>query len=269
MKGKFNNDGIYFHSFRKIVQYFPTGLEKFYSNLNGIYITHGQLKEIHQRDLKFYSKLEFLDLFDNDIEVIEYDTFKFNLNLATISIHSNKIFHIGSEVFDGLGRLTSLALDLNKCTGMHAEKDSIQVQKILSHTNSTCIAFTYLTIEKKFSQLEGNLTISSDLRSRVENLESELKNSNLTFSSYFKERMLTLANLKLTILLHKIGNSGNKLDRPQDNSASSASSIIEKINKLENIFDSKKFTSTTNHNLIWMLVIACIISLIQIIIFFC
>jgi len=93
LQGKFNSDGIYFCAFNKIILYFPTGLEKFYNNLNGIYISYGHLKEIHQNDLKFYTKLEFIDLYHNDVEIIEDDLFKFNPNLVAISLHTNRIFH--------------------------------------------------------------------------------------------------------------------------------------------------------------------------------
>jgi len=246
---KSNNDGIYFYAYKKMVHYFPTGLEKFYNNLNGIYITHSQLKEIHQNDLKFYTKLEFLDLFDNDIEIIEDDLFKFNPNLEAISLHSNKVFHVGPNVFNGLIKLHSLSFVVNRCADMFADNDFGKVGTIISDIMFACNDHNYLRIEDEFKKLNKS---SQNLK----DLESELKNSSLLFSSYIRKKLLVLSSIKLSMLLDEM--STNKL---QD---INISSINDQINKLEGIFDKNEYDAIIQNR--WMLLMTYITSLIQIII---
>jgi hypothetical protein len=257
MLEKSKNDKIYFYSRSNIIRYFPTGLEKFYNNLNGIYITNGHLKEIHQRDLKFYTKLEFLDLFCNDIEIIEDDLFRFNPNLLAISFHSNPIFHIEPKVFNGLVKLHSLSLGRNRCTDMIAKNNTQEVKDIIENIKSACNNHNYLTIENKVKKLNGN---SQNLKS----LEVELRNSSLILSSrYVQEKLLMISSIKLSKLL-----DGMDTTKDQD---ISLLSINDQINKLKGIC-FQNFTFEIEANMIYkhnMPLTACIISLIQIITLSC
>ena len=80
-----NDDVTGFYSGNRKLHYFPRGLEKFFKNLNAIYIGTSGLKEIHQADLKSLTNLIYLSLSNNEIEVIEEGLFDFNFDLIFIS----------------------------------------------------------------------------------------------------------------------------------------------------------------------------------------
>lgn len=117
VNNKTNDDviGIYGSNFGSL-QTFPKGLEKVFKNLKAIYTTvGGQLRELHQEDLKpFPNLVEFL-IDGNQIEIIEEGLFDFNPHLEAISFYYNKIFHVNYNVFDNLSRLSNLWMNGCQC----------------------------------------------------------------------------------------------------------------------------------------------------------
>ena len=79
--------------------------EKFFENLELIFIDFAGMKEIHQTDLKPFPKLIYLSLEYNSIEVLESGVFDANPNLEILSFVTNDLVHIESNVFDNLPKL--------------------------------------------------------------------------------------------------------------------------------------------------------------------
>jgi len=104
------DDIVRFEANNHLVNYFPRGLEKIFTNLHQIAIENCQLKEIHQSDLKPYTGLTFISLTDNLIKVIEDGLFDFNKELTEIFLSHNKIIHVGADAFSKLPRLQMLYL---------------------------------------------------------------------------------------------------------------------------------------------------------------
>lgn len=94
---------------------FPVGLEKIFKNLEGIRITHMELKSINQENLKHFKNLKFLNLSFNKIASINGNLFQFNPKLEHISLSNNEINHIDRQAFSNLYNLNQLFLRGNKC----------------------------------------------------------------------------------------------------------------------------------------------------------
>lgn len=256
MRGKTSNDGIYFYSKRNIFQYFPTGLQKHFSSLLGIYITYGQMKSIHQKDLQLYSKLELLDLYNNEIEVIEDNLFKFNPNLVAISFHSNNIFHISYTAFSGLTELSSLSMGSNICVDIIVEKNVSKVVENINTLLSACNHQNYQKIENEFKNLNN---WGSNFMENLQSLNFELRNSSLMYSNYVQEKLMMISSITLSILLN---------EKPKSivvNQEILVASINNQISKLEQVIHNKSSTNddsmTSNY---WMWLITCFTSLIHI-----
>jgi Leucine-rich repeat (LRR) protein len=102
--------------YKSNVYYFPTGLQKIFENLEGIFITYSKLKEVRQEDLKEYKNLRYLNLGENQIEFLEPNLFENNLKLQGIFLPNNKIAHIDANVFDDfVDKVRYLFLSGNIC----------------------------------------------------------------------------------------------------------------------------------------------------------
>lgn len=116
--GRTNDDVASIDISFKNVKHFPKNLEKFFKNLQGIWISNSNLEEIHQSDLKSFPKLIALLLNQNNIEILEEGLFDFNTELELIYLQRNKISQIHPYIFDHLPKLTDLSLIDNLCIDM-------------------------------------------------------------------------------------------------------------------------------------------------------
>jgi len=135
---KNNDDVIAIIANDKNIKHFPKGLELIFKNLKAIDMEEGRIKELFQSDLKPLKNLVYLDLGKNDIEVLEDGIFDHNPHLTTISFYGNKIYHIGMNVFDNLGSLNYLVLELNRCIDMNAMFNVSGVKNIIQITKTRC-----------------------------------------------------------------------------------------------------------------------------------
>jgi len=156
MSGKSNNDEIYFHAADKHIEYFPRGLEKFFTKLTGILIWRSKLREIHQDDLKSYTKLKYLNLGENNIEVINDGLFDYQPDIEVFTCGSCKIFHISPTVFDNLHILATLYLGGNKCTSKHSTNNRTGVLEVIKSVKYTCINPSLLKLNEKLKNLEDD-----------------------------------------------------------------------------------------------------------------
>jgi hypothetical protein len=97
------------------VNYFPTGIDKFFPNLEAIAIVNSKLEIIEKSDLKPFRQLKMLYLDSNQIEALENNLFEFNIAIVFLKLDRNNIEYIGENVFQPLKNLTHLNLILNVC----------------------------------------------------------------------------------------------------------------------------------------------------------
>lgn len=193
LEGKSHDDVRRFHSRETKIRFFFEGLDKFFKNLEYIFIAYGNLEGISKKDLKpFGCKLKKLTIHNSKIEYIEADLFKFNKNLELIDLQYNQINHIENGVFDELPKLNRLLLSHNPCTSIidNAYDDHSEVSRLISSLSTKCKDPNYSTTtpnpiiefqEEKISNLQANLTVTREtLKLKIEeNEQLKLKNSEL------------------------------------------------------------------------------------------
>lgn len=79
MINKTNDDVMVFHAAEKNIQYFPKGLEKFFKNLQIIYMPYNKIKEINQAHIESFPTLKYLEMSHSNVEVLEDGLFDHNL----------------------------------------------------------------------------------------------------------------------------------------------------------------------------------------------
>jgi len=229
----FNNDnieGFYIES-KGQIHYFPRGLNKFFKNLKGIYISNTGLKEIHQSDLKDFPNLMELYLLSSHLEILEENLFEFNPNLYYIHLGTNRISHIDPNVFDKLSKLKYLYLGTNICIHMNAENNPTEVQNVIKTAKAQCINSDYLKLEQQVRNLEMELKSLNleNFEEKLEKLENEITNSKFLNTFYRRLQDLKAAQIK-EAKEHKIAkiieSNAKKMDRLE-------SKLIEIGSKLE------------------------------------
>ncbi|CAG9810312.1 unnamed protein product [Chironomus riparius] len=135
---KSNDDVLGFVAFGITMQYFPTGLDKYFKNIKAIYIQSCQLKEIHQSDLKQFPNLISLSFYFNSIKSIEAGLFDFNPNLQLIAFLEQQIVRIDPNVFDHLNNLESFYFHLVPCVNQYIENSREEVKAAIQIVKEKC-----------------------------------------------------------------------------------------------------------------------------------
>jgi len=296
MSGKSNNDEIYFNAADKQIEYFPRGLEKFFSQLTGIAIWRSQLKEIHQDDLKLYTKLNYLNLGENNIEVIEDGLFDFQPNIIVFTCGKCSIFHISPTVFDDLPKLATLYLYGNKCTNQHSTNNRAGVLEVIESVKNTCISSDFVKLHEKLRNLEYDyMNLNPDniatFKSNVKKFKNDLENSKFSKFESLKERVGRISNWKLLVFSDKIPKNESfqnltakrldadisklrtELNNKTRNQNDQIKSINDKIDRIENILSgmmkAQNATESENKSGIqnpWMIIAIGVVGITQTII---
>lgn len=101
-------------------EFFPSGVAKYFNNLEGIAVQKSNLKKITKSDLKSFWNLRSISLFGNKLKVIENELFRYNPRLELISLFNNQLQHIFPSAFENLVHLKILYLNSNPCISQDA-----------------------------------------------------------------------------------------------------------------------------------------------------
>lgn len=140
LPGKTNDDVKFFEVQDQDTIYFPSGLTKYFKNIESIQLASTKLKELTKEDLKeFGGKLKNLWLYDNDITVIQADLFQYNPNLEFINLGDNKVAQVELGAFNGLDKLHTLWLFSNPCrNGIYDDKNRTQLLMQIKEIEANC-----------------------------------------------------------------------------------------------------------------------------------
>jgi hypothetical protein len=155
LEGKKESDvqSIHAKSGQKI-HYFPTYLQKHFSNIILIDIWSCGLKEVFASDLEPFYNLKALSFWKNKLEYLEPDLFTFNPNLEVLVLEKNNIKHIGYGAFANLPKLTELNLNSNACISEHA-KSAENITTLISTLDEKCFNQNIATtiLDRSFKSL--------------------------------------------------------------------------------------------------------------------
>lgn len=137
---KNNTDVKFFESRGKILNYLPKNLDKFFKNIEAMYIWSSNLKEITNSDLKPFLNLKFLYLWDNDIQILKSDLFKNNPKIKLLYLSKNKIKKVEKGIFDNLLQLEELDFENNDCYLKYAFTGGVDKEAI---ENNQTVKYLY------------------------------------------------------------------------------------------------------------------------------
>lgn len=90
---------------QQTVNYFPTGLEYFFPNLECIFVLRSNLKVITKYNLQPFALLKRLELYENELISLECDLFAYNPELQFINFNTNQISAIGDRILESLDKV--------------------------------------------------------------------------------------------------------------------------------------------------------------------
>jgi hypothetical protein len=183
---------FYSDSSSHTINYFPSGLNDVFPNLEAIGIRHSKMIEVHQSDLRPFTNLRLLELSNNGLKTLEKDLFKYNTKLEAVYVHNNKITSIYPTVFDRLQKLTYLFVKGNECVTDGGVDDNRQdVLALIKKVKEQCSS----TVEKiykieqdlmEFSQRSENQ--SSTVIEAIKGFQAEM-NQTLTVIQEKQEQL--------------------------------------------------------------------------------
>lgn len=104
-------------------EFIPTGIEKFFPNVERIEISRSGLKNLTQNNLKNFSNLKFLNLTSNQLDHLDSDVFEFNDKIEEIDLSENNLKSIRVASLKVLTNLKKLDLSNNLCINETAENE--------------------------------------------------------------------------------------------------------------------------------------------------
>lgn len=127
LPGKTNEDVVLFFSNGKTFNHFPKSINKFFKNVDNIFIKSANITELSKSDLQpFGTQLKAFGFENNILEVIESDLFDENPNLEWIFLENDKIKIVEKGAFDKLEKLTTLGFNNNPChTGYRSTREGV------------------------------------------------------------------------------------------------------------------------------------------------
>lgn len=137
--GKTYDDAMWFYSTSETFNFFPKNIEKFFPNVEHVYIYDVSIATLTKTDLSpFGSQLKLFYFHRSKIEVIESDLFEANPFLEQISLYGNQIKFVADGAFDKLPNLTSLYFRNNPCYSGSAVNDRAAVFNLIKQIERNC-----------------------------------------------------------------------------------------------------------------------------------
>lgn len=119
------------------LEFLPSGIEKFFPNLEKIAIVETGLRAITSDDLKEFPKLKSLILRNNKLSEIDSNLFEFNQHVEHIDLSGNELKFIGTNVLKPLANLKKINISNNQCANETAS-DPSEIKKLKVRLNENC-----------------------------------------------------------------------------------------------------------------------------------
>lgn len=119
------------------LEYFPSGLEKFFPNLEKLVIAETGLKMLEKKDLEVFPALKTLLLNNNQLRRLNSDVFKANSELESINLSDNLLEYLGPDSLKSLANLKHLEMSNNACVNRTAQ-DSLEMKRLMIDLRENC-----------------------------------------------------------------------------------------------------------------------------------
>lgn len=123
--------------FSPLLEFLPSGIEKFFPNIEKIRISHSGLTNLTQNNLKNFSNLRILILNNNKLEHLDSDVFEFNNKIEEIDLSENQLKDLRVESLKVLKNLKKLDLSNNACINQTAE-NQLELKRLKIKLSENC-----------------------------------------------------------------------------------------------------------------------------------
>lgn len=121
LAGRSNEDVRGFSVFlHDILTTIPTGIEKFFANLELFAWDNGNISTIDSSTFKPFPSLLFISLGNNKLISLDGDLLQHSRKLREIEFHGNLLEHVGHDLLTGLTDLTYADFESNPCINIRA-----------------------------------------------------------------------------------------------------------------------------------------------------
>jgi len=193
LAGKTNADVIIFGSVNIVIQTgIPSGIEKFFPNIQVFSWVSGNLSSIDSSTFKPWPYLLHLNLAYNKLVTLDGDLFQYTRKLRNICFSNNKLEHVGHGLLTGLPDLWYAQFSYNPCidaifdTPPQIEELKLQLPiKCPPLTTPTTPNPTTTTISttSKSNECPDTCAINEeaqDMQKRIKKLEKQMKKLKLS-----------------------------------------------------------------------------------------
>ena len=119
------------------LRYMPKGIDKFFPDLEALWIENSELKTIKQADFKSFPKLKEVYMVNNKIEKLDSNLFQLNPELRALQFNANKIKIIGRNILSPLLKLDQADFSLNDCINKSAYEKK-EFPELIAEMESKC-----------------------------------------------------------------------------------------------------------------------------------
>ena len=159
------------------IRFFPSGMERFFKNLEAISMINSPLNEIKKNDIEVFRKLKKLLVENCELETLDSNLFDSNKKLRLISFKGNKLKVIGDKIFVSLKQLNFLDLRNNHCIDREL-KSAVDVLELMNEIKYMCPTFeNIMEIVRENQKLETMLQIEIMQSKSFEKSKTDLANS--------------------------------------------------------------------------------------------
>lgn len=210
------NVNVLFIPTSNCLRYLPSGISKFFANLNKLQVSEGSLKTLTPNDFAGLTSLRAINIQSNLISNIHEDTFSNLPKLEELNLNDNRIQELQLRTFESLSGLRKIFLSENLLETLPVKlfEKNIQLEEIRLSNNRLRIidADIISTLENlKIFALDGNFCISkifpNDLA--IESLRMEI--STKCTSKTFQASSLSGANNELLVSCPSVNTSCAKI----------------------------------------------------------
>lgn len=119
------------------LEYLPSGLEKFFPNLEKLVIAETGLKILEKEDLEVFPALKTLLVNDNRLQRLDSDVFQSNSDLENLNLSGNKLEYLGPDALKSLTKLNHLDIANNLCINQTAQGE-LEMKRLRVSLRENC-----------------------------------------------------------------------------------------------------------------------------------
>lgn len=148
-------EGLEINLNRTNLDYFPTGIDKFFPKLRAIYFYYGKISKLSGDELVGLKNLEWFSSSYNSIEILPGNLFRDNKEMRIIFFYANNIYNVSSNLLDGLSKLEYVNMGKNFCINRYAD-NAFGIFFLKDELKARCMPMEVISTTQKNAESDVN-----------------------------------------------------------------------------------------------------------------